>query len=76
MIFTPFPEITSERLLLRRIRESDCEAILFLRSDKTINKFIERPDNRQTKNISDAIKFIEETDKDIETNKSIVWGIT
>lgn len=76
MKFKPFPEITSERLFLRKIIESDCETILFLRSDKTVNKFIERPENRKIKNISNAMKFIKELDDNIETNKSIAWGIT
>ncbi len=75
MNFKPYPEIKSKRLFLRKIKESDSKAILFLRSDKTINKFIERPENRKTKNISDAIKFIKELDDYIETNKSIAWGI-
>lgn len=76
MKFQPFPEIKSERLFLRNIKASDCEAILFLRSDKTINKFIERPEHRITKDISDAIRFIEELNEYIENNKSIAWGIT
>ncbi|MEX1383949.1 GNAT family N-acetyltransferase [Lutibacter sp.] len=76
MKFKPFPEIKTERLLLRKIELSDCEVILFLRSDKTVTKFIERPENRRTKNISDAIKFIKELNEYIETNKSITWGIT
>lgn len=76
MKFKPYPEIKSKRLFLRKIQESDCKAILFLRSDRTVNKFIERPENRKTRNISDAIKFIKELDINIETNKSIAWGIT
>jgi len=76
MKFKPFPEIKSERLFLRNIKESDCEDILFLRSDITINKFIERPESRKTKNTSDAIKYIKELNEYIENNKSIAWGIT
>ncbi len=76
MRFKPFPVIESKRLFLRNIEESDCEEVLFLRSDKTINKFIERPENRKTKNISDALKFIKELKEYIENNTSIAWGIT
>ena len=76
MNFKPFPEITTERLLLRRLKASDCEAILFLRTDKNVNKFIERPDHRKTKNISQARILIEEFDSCIDTNHSITWGIT
>jgi len=76
MIFTPFPEIKSERLFLRKIEISDSDVILFLRSNETVTKFIERPENRKTKNIADAIKFIKELNEYLETNKSIAWGIT
>ena len=44
-----FPVIKTERLTLRKIEESDSDVILFLRSDKSINKFIKRPENRRTK---------------------------
>lgn len=76
MKFNPFPVIKTKRLLLRKIEESDCAEILFLRSDPTVNKFIERPENRQTKNRTDAIKFIKELHEGIENNKTISWGIT
>ena len=71
-----FPEINTERLILRKIEESDSEVILFLRSDKTINKFIDRPENRKTKNISDAINHIKKLNIETENNKSFSWGIT
>jgi ribosomal-protein-alanine N-acetyltransferase len=76
MTFNPFPTIKTERLLLRKIEESDCDDILFLRSDPTVNKFIERPENRQTKNRADAEKFIKELHEGIENNKTISWGIS
>ena len=76
MKFKPFPEIKTERLFLRKIESSDSDVMLFLRSDETVTKFIERPENRKTKNISDALKFIKELDEYLETNKSISWGIT
>ena len=76
MNLKPFPEIITDRLLLRRLKESDCEVILFLRTDKNVNKFIERPDHRKTKNISQARTLIEEFDSCIDTNHSITWGIT
>lgn len=74
--FCPFPEIDSDRIFLRKIEMSDSDEILFLRSDKTVTKYIERPEHRKTKNIADAKKFINELDEYIETNKSIAWGIT
>ena len=76
MKFTPFPEITTERLLLRRITKSDADVILFLRSDKTINQFIKRPESAKTKNKADALKFIQKIDDGIENTNLISWGIT
>ena len=76
MNFTPFPEITTERLLLRKLQATDCEVILFLRTDKNVTKYIERPEHRKTKNISEAIELIKELESYIERNTSIVWGIT
>jgi len=71
-----FPEIKTKRLILRKIEESDSDIILFLRSDKTINKFIERPEHRKTKNIADALKHIKKLNTETKKNKSISWGIS
>lgn len=76
MNFIPFPQLTTERLVLRQIKESDHDIILFLRSDSTVNKFIERPEHRKTKNKDDALKFIKEITENLKTNTAIAWGIT
>lgn len=76
MTFQPFPELTTERLILRELKESDHELILFLRSDKTVNAFIERPEDRKTKTLEDAIRFIKEIHGYAKSNTSIAWGIT
>lgn len=71
-----FPSIATERLVLRKIEKADSAVILFLRSDKIVNQFIERPVHRQTKTIEDAVKFIQTIDEGIENCKSITWGIS
>jgi ribosomal-protein-alanine N-acetyltransferase len=76
MIFHPFPELTTERLTLRRINASDAEVILYLRSDETINKFIKRPESSKTKNLDDALKFIKRIDDGLGIGNFISWGIT
>ncbi|PKP13223.1 MAG: GNAT family N-acetyltransferase [Bacteroidetes bacterium HGW-Bacteroidetes-3] len=76
MNFNPFPEIKTDRLVLRKIEESDADIILFLRTDKTVTKFIERPENRKTKNKTDAIKFIREITEAFKNKESFSWGIT
>lgn len=75
MNFTPFPELTTERLLLRKLKSSDYEEILPLRTDETVTKFIERPENRQIKDEPGAGKLIKELNGYIERNESITWGI-
>ena len=71
-----FPIIKTERLTLREIQESDSNIILYLRSDKLINKFINRPEKRRTKNISDAVNHIKKLNAETKNNKSFSWGIT
>ncbi|MCJ8288807.1 MAG: GNAT family N-acetyltransferase [Crocinitomicaceae bacterium] len=75
MNFTPFPELTTERLLLRKIEASDYKEILLLRTDETVTKFIERPVNKQIKDEPGARKLIKELNGYIERNESITWGI-
>ena len=55
MNFIPFPNLQTDRLLLRQLNKEDANAILFLRSDATVNKYVKRP---QTDTIQDAIDFI------------------
>lgn len=76
MAFRPFILLETQRLFLRQIEASDCDEVLFLRSNEAINKFIERPEHRKTKNKADAIKFIKEINEAFELNKSVSWGIT
>ena len=76
MNFTPFPELKTERLLLRRLESSDDDVILFLGLDEAVTKYIVRPENKKTKTISDAVNRINELNIYIETNQSITWGIT
>ncbi|MDT0293791.1 GNAT family N-acetyltransferase [Mesonia ostreae] len=76
MNFKSFPEITSERLLLRKIKASDAETILFLRSYEAINKFIKRPESKKIKTIADAKKMIENLEQSFDKHQSIAWGIS
>ncbi|HEY4967963.1 MAG TPA: GNAT family N-acetyltransferase [Puia sp.] len=71
--FSPFPELKTPRLLLRRLSESDDREILFLRSDPGINKFISR---QRTKSREEARDFILRINKDISEERSFYWVIT
>lgn len=71
-----FPGIKTERLNLREIEIADGGEILFLRSNKAVTKFIERPEERQTKTLEAAVKFIKELQVAFSNQESISWGIT
>ncbi len=73
MNFSPFPLLESERLLLRSLSENDKEAVFFLRTDKTVNKFIDR--NKPT-NTEKALDFIKDIQARVDRGESIYWAIS
>ena len=71
--FTPFPILTTERLTLRQLSIADQQNIFALRSDKEINKYLDR---QPSKTIEDAVNFINKVNDNIKKNNSIYWVIT
>jgi ribosomal-protein-alanine N-acetyltransferase len=71
--FNPFPLITTERLVLRPIREKDAGELLFLRSDEDIMKYIQRP---RTKTREDVLQLIARITELERNNEGINWAIT
>jgi ribosomal-protein-alanine N-acetyltransferase len=68
-----FPEIQTERLLLRRLKQSDWKMISHLRSDKDVNQFVKRPSaDSQEK----ALKFISKINSGIDNQNLYFWTIT
>lgn len=67
-----FPEITTVRLLLRQTTKNDANEILFLRSNKQVNKFIKR---EAPKDLKDAEAFLNKISKSLEKGEVIYWGI-
>jgi [ribosomal protein S5]-alanine N-acetyltransferase len=70
--FRFFPEIKTDRFLLRRFTPADAAAISALRSNDIVNEYIERP-----KQIScaEAEEFIKKTLHSIEQNDLMYWAI-
>lgn len=69
---TPFPELRTNRLLLRELNESDAPMLLVQRSDARIIQYLDRePDTtlNQTLALIDLIK------QNITDNKGITWGV-
>jgi ribosomal-protein-alanine N-acetyltransferase len=71
--FTPFPILTTERLTLRQLLISDEEEIFTLRSDREINKYLDR---QLSNTIGDARNFISKVNENINKNISLYWAIT
>jgi ribosomal-protein-alanine N-acetyltransferase len=64
-----FPILTTERLTLRQLSDSDVQEIFLLRSDTLINKYLDR---QPSKTLEDALGFIEK----IKDNSFSYWAIT
>ncbi|MEY2922367.1 MAG: putative ribosomal N-acetyltransferase YdaF [Bacteroidota bacterium] len=71
--FSPFPNLETQRLKLRRLKITDADEILALRSNPEIMKFIPRP---LIKTKEEALEFIETMDTNIDNNILINWAIT
>jgi [ribosomal protein S5]-alanine N-acetyltransferase len=68
-----FQPLSTTRLLLRRLQETDEEAIFFIRSDKEMNKYISRV--RQT-SLEESKAFIDRITNNINTGTSLYWAIS
>lgn len=70
---TPFPEITTERLVLRRLVIADKERLSEMRSDKAVNKYLNRPEYT---NLEEAEAFIKRIDGHLDNNESFYWVLS
>lgn len=70
--FSPFPEIKTERLLLRRMKDTDVAAIFFLRTDDRVMKYIDR---EKPKSEEEALNFMQKINANIDKNESVLWSI-
>jgi ribosomal-protein-alanine N-acetyltransferase len=71
--FNPFPILTTERLVLRQINNNDVNELFFLRSDKTVMKYIDRA---PAQSAEDALQFIQMITNGTINNDDITWGIS
>jgi len=71
--FTPFPILTTERLTLRQPVINDEQEIFTLRSDREINKYLDR---QISNTIDDARNFINKVNENNNKNGSLYWAIT
>jgi ribosomal-protein-alanine N-acetyltransferase len=71
--FNPFPNLETERLLLRRVDNNDVKEIFALRSNPETMKYIPRP---LVKTDEDVLEHITMIDSKIDSNEGINWAIT
>ncbi len=71
--FNPFPEIKTERLILRRVKKEDAPEILKIRSDEKIMKYIGKDPIRT---LAEAIQFFNLVNESLITNNGITWAIS
>lgn len=70
--FSPFPELETERLSLRRTIPEDANVIFAIRSNPEMMKYIPRP---LVTNIDEASEHIAMINEKIESNEGINWAI-
>ncbi|HSF45457.1 MAG TPA: GNAT family N-acetyltransferase [Chitinophagaceae bacterium] len=70
---TPFPILATERLILRQLFMSDEKEVFALRSDREINRYLDR---QQSSTLDDARDFISRVSENINKNESLYWAIT
>jgi [ribosomal protein S5]-alanine N-acetyltransferase len=70
--FSPFPYLKTGRLVLRQLTIADADAIAALRSNETVNKYLERV---KTTSAEEALLFIDKINNSISNNQSIYWVI-
>ena len=68
-----FPLLTTDRLVLRKLEIDDAGELLKLRSDESVNKYLERP---KSTTINEVIEFINKIQAGISKNESFYWAIS
>jgi ribosomal-protein-alanine N-acetyltransferase len=70
--FTPFPILSTEHLILRQLSMEDEKEIYFIRTDPSLNKYVNKP---ETKSIEDVRQFIDKINNGIAKNECLYWVI-
>ncbi len=68
-----FIEVTTERLTLRKLKQSDWSVISYLRSNKDVNEFVKRPSAESKEK---ALEFISKINSGIKNQSLYYWAIT
>lgn len=71
--FTPFPQLSSQRMLLRKIEDRDADQIFKMRSDEKVMKYIGK---KPMVAIEEANNLITLFNDSIDKNTGITWAMT
>ncbi len=71
--FHTYPDIETARLVLRRLKMSDTEAIHAIRSNTEVNTYLDRPLSIST---DEAASFIQKIENLVASNEGLYWAIT
>ncbi|MCJ8209439.1 GNAT family N-acetyltransferase [Mucilaginibacter sp. RS28] len=69
----PFPELTTKRLLLRKLAPQDAAEIFRLRSNEQVNAYLDRA---RAQTIEDAQNFIQKIEAMLRQQHGVYWAIT
>lgn len=70
--FTQFPELSTKRLMLRKIMPADASAMHKLRSDDTVMQFLDRP---KIKSDEEALELINKMETTLQAGEGVTWAI-
>ena len=68
-----FPAFITDRVILRKLELEDAGELLKLRSDESVNKYLNRA---KSKTINEVIEFINKIETAISKNESFYWVIS
>jgi ribosomal-protein-alanine N-acetyltransferase len=71
--FTPFPKITTQRLVLRQLQDDDVHELFALRTDKSVSRFLDRS---LPESLNDVREFIAKVNQITHDNEGLYWVIT
>lgn len=70
--FNPFPNLETERLILRKLTEDDMYDVFNMRKDPSMHEYT---DTRPDEQLDDTIDYIRKMSQGIDENKWILWGL-
>jgi len=71
--FTPFPTITTRRLVLRQLQDGDVHDLFALRTNELVNRFLDRP---VPQSVNDVREFMAKVNQITHDNEGLYWVIT